>query len=314
MRKSSFVSRRIAISVFLLVLVVAVTSASTDKTGTRTTSLADRVSIDYVTAQLRLIELQLTLNHDQSSASQNATESINPNSSIKLSTNQNPLWFTEGFIAFHPINVEYSGKSIANLRFELQNAPSWISIERDGTLRALPPLGSSGTGYNILLRVTDSTNTHLATTLALRINVAPKVSLNTQAKGNELRVSEPGSNLHDMRFVFSSDTATDRSISVVSAQYLPPIPSQYEQLSDIFYSTQDNTGKVEVQVPMSILANEADVVRLALFHRINGSLTMFGWSSGFTAREVRTIGGKEYAIVRSYSIKGEAFVGLKPRN
>jgi len=230
---------------------------------------------------------------------------------LEASSSQSTIWLTPDFKAQHSIDVYYTGGAFSNLRFELLNAPVWMDVGRDGFLYFQPPYGAPGTSSEFCVRVTDTRRPQLVSEIDLRVNVAPTRQLTTQIIEDELRVTDTSSTLNDMRFVFESDSAAGRELNLISPEHVPPVPSQVKRLSDIFYSDQLNEGKIEIRVPLSLIDNDADIGRLVMFHRVIGRGAV-GWLSGLTTREVRTIDGVDYAILKSRSLYGEQFIGLEP--
>ena len=230
---------------------------------------------------------------------------------LELSSPQEPIWVVAGLKSLVFLDVLSTVGSAVN--YELLNAPAGMTIDRHGTIKWTPPMGSAGSSTMFSVRATLRARPiqNFESVLDLTVNVAPVETVNTEVVGNELRVVDASTSANDLRFQFLSDSPVGRELKRVDSQYLPPIPSIVTRLTDIVYSTDLTEGDIRLLVPLSVLPDESDWSRLAIYYRLN-STRVQGWSSGSPAREVINVEGVEYAVLKSYSVQGEHFIGLKP--
>lgn len=234
---------------------------------------------------------------------------------LELYSNENPVWMTESQESFVRVETSYTGGPSSAVRYELLNAPAGMSIGKSGLIRWKPPVGSRGANYNFSVRAITSAllKQNLETQLKMEVRVSPSEALLVSSVvANELRVTDAGSSLNDVRFRFKTDDVQGRELRIIDEEYLPPLPSSVTRLTEVYYSVQENNEELEVLVPLSLLSDPRDAGRLSVFYRVNTQQRPSIWVGGRTARELETVNGVEYVVIKTRSLYGENFIGLRP--
>jgi len=262
------------------------------------------------------VVLSTAVSEDPSYSGQDPDDVLMRGLVLEISAEPNPIWVTEGQPSFWDTHLTYTGGTEASIRYELLNAPAGMSVNRNGTINWIPPVGSRGTNYSFTLRATTSrlSRLNLETSLDLQISVAPSdlINVETNLVENELRVSDATSNMNGIRFKFITGSVEGRAIRRIDPQYLPPIDPNIIQLTDTYYSNQKDDGEIEILVPLSLLGSDNNAAGLMEYHRVNEGPEKSFWVVGNPTRSFTTIDGVEYAVLKSLSTNREHFIGIYP--